>query len=206
MNYKTRKENLWAGKFGDEYAAKAQPDKLTWNIALFSRVLKNISKITSAIELGAGRGDNLQAIGKIIPGIDLSAVEINNKAIHIINQIGGIKTYPISILDFSPGKTWDFVLIKGVLIHIDPDELKNVYRILYKASRCYICIVEDSDMREEGNQDFAESFSSMFKNLKIVDSGPTYGETNGSKNNWYVFKKAETYQLNYHLSQWNMPR
>ncbi len=190
MNYKTRKENLWAGKFGDEYAAKNQIDKLTGNIVLFSRILKNTSKIFSAIELGAGRGINLLAIEKVIPGIDLSAVEINNKAIHIINQKGGIKAYPISILDFKPEKTWDFVLIKGVLIHIDPDELKNVYKILYKTSRRYICIVEDSDMREEGNQNFAESFSSMFKHLEIVDSGPTDGNTKGSKNNWYIFKKT----------------
>ena len=27
MNCKTRKENLWAGRFGDEYAAKDQGDK-----------------------------------------------------------------------------------------------------------------------------------------------------------------------------------
>ncbi len=53
-----------------------------------------------------------------------------------------VKTYHSSILDFKPNMKNDLVLIKGVLIHINPDELQSVYKILYETSRKYICIIE----------------------------------------------------------------
>lgn len=36
----------------------------------------------------------------------------------------------------------DFVLIKGVLIHLDPNCLQEVYDKLYQTSKRYICMAE----------------------------------------------------------------
>lgn len=47
-----------------------------------------------------------------------------------------------SILDFKPQQTWDLVLIKGVLIHINPDELAQVYDKLIAACGKYLLIAE----------------------------------------------------------------
>jgi hypothetical protein len=39
-----------------------------------------------------------------------------------------------SIINFSPKKKYELVLVKGVLIHINPNKLKKVYNTIYKIS------------------------------------------------------------------------
>lgn len=47
-----------------------------------------------------------------------------------------------SILDFNSQRTWDLALIKGVLIHINPDALSQVYDKLVAASGKYLLVAE----------------------------------------------------------------
>ena len=91
--------------------------------------------------------------------------------------------YHQSILDFTPlRKKYDLVLIKGVLIHIDPDELFNVYEKLYQSCGRYLLIAEyynpvPVEVKYRGHEeklfkrDFASEFLEKYDDMKLVDYG-----------------------------------
>ena len=143
MTYKTDQEAFWAGTFGDDYIERNQGKAtVAANIAVFARILKQTDSVSNVIEFGSNTGLNLEAIQHLLPNAELSAIEINKNAATQLKRIKGIKVYHSSILDFEPDEVRDFVLVKGVLIHINPAELQRVYELLYKTSSRYICIVE----------------------------------------------------------------
>ncbi|HNX68452.1 MAG TPA: pseudaminic acid biosynthesis-associated methylase [Candidatus Omnitrophota bacterium] len=143
-NYKTDQEKFWAGKFGEEYVARNRGNNwIAANTALFAKVLAGTGKIGSVIEFGANIGLNLQALRVLLPEASLASVEINQKANTALKKnMKDVELFPVSILDFKTRRTWDMVLIKGVLIHINPDYLAKVYETLYRSSARYICIAE----------------------------------------------------------------
>ncbi len=177
---------FWAGEFGDEYVERNQNAKLLANnIFLFSQILKNVDSVKSVIEFGANIGLNLHAIKKLIPEVELSAIEINEKAVSILETMGDITVYNQSILDFNPDYKRDFTFTKGVLIHIDPEQLPSVYNLLYTTSKKYICISEyynptpvEITYRGHKNKlfkrDFAGEMLDKFSDLKLVNYGFIY--------------------------------
>lgn len=186
MSYKTEQENFWSGEFGDEYLERNQSEaSIASNTALFSTIFSSTHSVSSVIEFGANIGLNLEAIKRLLPAVKISAIEINEKAVSKLKEIKGTKVYHSSILDYSPDGKRDLVLIKGVLIHINPDELRNVYELLYKTSRKYICIAEyynpsPVEVRYRGQEgklfkrDFAGEMMDYFSDLKLIDYGFVY--------------------------------
>ena len=47
-----------------------------------------------------------------------------------------------SILNFSSQQTFDLVVIKGVLIHMNPEYLPQIYEVLYRATGRYLLVCE----------------------------------------------------------------
>ena len=142
-NYKTPQEQFWAGAFGNDYTDRNLEARWTAsNVALFAKILSRTSGITSVLELGANRGLNLLALKQLMPEISFSGVEINSKAAAELKRHDFITVHHCSLLDFSPPSQSSLVLIKGVLIHLNPDVLDQVYDLLVKASSRYICIAE----------------------------------------------------------------
>lgn len=188
--FKTEQEEFWAGAFGDQYVQRNNDKKIVaGNIALFSKVFKQVTNINSVIEFGANIGLNLRAINQLLPEAKLSAIEINGTAAGELNKLGEIKVYNKSILEFEPDHQRDFVLIKGVLIHINPDELPKVYERLYQTSSRYICVAEyynpspvAIDYRGHQNRlfkrDFAGEILDKYPDLKLVDYGFVYRRDN----------------------------
>jgi pseudaminic acid biosynthesis-associated methylase len=186
QQFVTDQEKFWAEKFGDEYTDRNHgATLLASNIAWFSKILNRTSDVSSVLEIGANIGLNLQAIRSLVPGIKLAAIEINQHACQKLSQLGEIDIYNQSILDFSCNKKYDFVLSKGVLIHINPDKLPQVYDLMYGASGRYVCIVEyynpkpvSIDYRGHSNKlfkrDFAGEFLDRFKDVALVDYGFAY--------------------------------
>jgi spore coat polysaccharide biosynthesis protein SpsF len=96
------------------------------------------------------------------------------------------------------------VLIKGVLIHINPDELQNVYQKLYNASKRYIVIVEyynptPLEINYRGyhdklfKRDFAGEMMDKYNDLILIDYGFTYYRDNNfifDDMNWFLLEKA----------------
>ncbi|OPX90132.1 MAG: hypothetical protein A4E52_00881 [Pelotomaculum sp. PtaB.Bin013] len=189
-NFKTEQEQFWAGEFGDRYVDRNQGDlMLASNIALLAKIIACTRSVFSVIEFGANIGLNLRAIKHLLPEAEMSAIEINQKAVERLRSWGEVKVYPYSILDFSPDYTRDFVLIKGVLIHINPDSLEKVYDLLYQTSKRYICIAEyynptPAEIVYRGHRgklfkrDFAGEMLDKFKDLQLIEYGFSYHRDN----------------------------
>lgn len=184
--FKTDQEGFWAGEFGDSYVSRNQGE--SWvesNRALFQKILSRVGTIRSVIEFGANRGLNLEAIKHILPDVSLSGIEINATAVRELQELGFVKVHHQSILDFLPDELHDLVLIKGVLIHINPEYLPKVYELLYRSSSRYICIAEyynpvpvEVDYRGHAGKlfkrDFAGEMLDLHPDLRLVDYGFVY--------------------------------
>jgi spore coat polysaccharide biosynthesis protein SpsF len=202
---KTEQEKFWESKFGDDCVKNWDiPNSLPKNLSLFSRIFSRIESIKSVIEFGANLGKNLVVIKELMPNAELSAVEINQKAVEKLKLLDIEKVYYQSILDYAVDYERDFVLSKGVLIHINPDRLHDVYDLLYKTSRRYICLVEyynpkpvKVEYRGHKNKlfkrDFAGEMLDRFKDLKLLDYGFVYHRDNNFPQddiNWFLLEKV----------------
>ncbi|MBZ0104043.1 MAG: pseudaminic acid biosynthesis-associated methylase [Sulfuricella denitrificans] len=206
-NYKTAQESFWAGEFGDAYADRNQGQHwVAANLAFFSKVLTRTSDIGSIIEFGANIGLNLMALKQLLPKAKLSAIEINQKAVDGLNSLGYVSVHPQSILDFVPSQPHDLTLIKGVLIHINPDMLPQVYELLYQSSARYICVAEYYNpspvtipYRGESDRlfkrDFAGEMLDRYGDLKLLDYGFSYHRDNNFPQDdltWFLLEKTRT--------------
>ena len=101
--FKTEQEIFWAGEFGDDYIDRNNGDWLiASNMALFSSILKSTRKVNSVIEFGANIGMNIQPLQVLLPKAQLSAIEINQKAVFELEKLNILKNiYHQSILDFN---------------------------------------------------------------------------------------------------------
>lgn len=202
-DFKTEQESFWAGEFGDNYVNRNSDDDFRKsNLDFFKEVFRKADKINSVIEFGPNSGQNLLAIRDIIAEVKLSAIEINDKAVRELKKIDNLKVYHSSLLDFKPDFKRNLVLIKGVLIHLNPDVLNDVYDLLYNSSDKYICIAEYYNptpvtVNYRGHndrlfkRDFAGEMLDRFKDLKLVDYGFKYHRENKyfDDMNWFLLEK-----------------
>ena len=144
MTFKTDQEDFWAGNFGTEYIQRNQGDALlASNLAFFAKALHHARGFKTCIEFGANIGMNLKALKLLHPGLDAHAIEINADAAQVLGKvIPANQVHNQSILDFSPSQQWDLTLIKGVLIHLNPEVLPQVYDKLFAACSKYLLVAE----------------------------------------------------------------
>lgn len=159
---------------------------LASNLAFFSRALRHSRGIQSCIEFGANIGLNIMALKLLYPCIDAHAIEINfDAAKQLGTLISSTNVHNNSILDFVPVRQWDLALIKGVLIHINPDVLPLVYDRLFAACSRYLCIAwycnpepVEIPYRSHSNRlfkrDFAGEIMERYPQMKLVDYGFVY--------------------------------
>ncbi len=142
--FKTEQEAFWAGEFGNDYINRNQGDALlASNLDFFAKALRMTAPCKDCIEFGANIGMNLKALKLLHPGLALSAIEINQEAARLLAAVVPQQDiHNTSILDFTPHKQWDLVLIKGVLIHINPDALPQVYDTLVASCGRYLMVAE----------------------------------------------------------------
>lgn len=204
--YATEQEKFWAGEFGNEYIGRNPENfELGSRLALFARILGRTSDVRSVIEFGANIGNNLKVIGDLLPSVELSAIEINEKAVDELKKWGKAKVFHQSILDFSPDRQWDFSFLSGVLIHMNPEVLPQVYDALYQASSRYICLVEyynpsPVEISYRGHagklfkRDFAGEMLERFPDLHLADYGFVYHRDNNyplDDVTWFLLEKKE---------------
>jgi pseudaminic acid biosynthesis-associated methylase len=144
--FKTEQEEFWAGSFGTEYIVRNQgAHTVASNLALFSRALRGGGIPKTCIEFGANIGLNLDALRLLYPDQVQFAVEINpNAAAELRKKLPRDNVFETSILEYelSEATRFDLVLIKGVLIHINPEFLERVYTKLYQATGRYLLVCE----------------------------------------------------------------
>lgn len=203
--FKTDQEEFWAGEFGHAYTARNAGEELIGsNIALFAKILARCPKVESLIEFGSNIGLNLRAIRTLLPKVELDAVEINYNAVKQLQAWGGVRQiHHRSILDFEADRKWDAVLIKGVLIHTNPDHLPQVYDTLFRASKRYILLIEyfnptpveveyRGHRRRLFKRDFAGEMLDRYASLHIMDYGfvwrrdPVFPQDDAT---WFLLEK-----------------
>lgn len=187
MSFKTEQEEFWAGDFGSEYVKRNQgANWIASNIALFSKALQKTSGVKSCIEFGSNIGLNLKALKILFPEQNQYAVEINSDAVNkLATFLPKENIFHQSILNFDVDLTVDLSLIKGVLIHIDPEYLPQVYEQLYRCSNKYIMLCEYYNpspvtIRYRGHEnklfkrDFCGELLDKYPDLTLVDYGFAY--------------------------------
>ena len=206
MSFKTEQEQFWAGEFGRQYVERNDGEPLVAsNIHLFSSALSRTEKISDMIEFGANIGLNLRALRALYPGMDQHAIEINNAAAARLRVLlGADHVFESSILEFSSDRQWDLVLIKGVLIHINPDHLTSVYHKLFEHSKKYILLCEYYNPAPVSvvyrghkerlfKRDFCGELMDMFPQLKLRDYGFAYHRDYSFPQddaNWFLLEKV----------------
>lgn len=204
--YKTEQEIFWAGNFGDEYISRNNNKELfSANLNFFDEIFCSTKNVKTILELGSNVGMNILAINNLLPNSRTSAVEINAKAFDRLKSVCTGKAYLSSILDIESkvNVCYDFVFTKGVLIHINPEELQTVYESMYKLSKKYICIAEFYNpipmtitYRGEKNKlfkrDFVGELLDKYKDLELVDYGFKYRRDNNYPQDditWFLLEK-----------------
>ena len=204
MNYQTEQEKFWATDFGNDYPRRNQGEPLiSANVAIFSKILKNCPSVNSIAELGCNIGLNLIALNRINKNHKLRGYEINAKAAQEATNLKIAEIINATVgepLDSSV--KFDLTFTKGVLIHINPEKLAEVYQNLFDLSSKYILVYEYYNPTpiaieyrgHEGvlfKRDFAGELIDKF-NLKLIDYGFTYNrETYLPKDDgtWFLLEK-----------------
>ena len=142
-SYGTQQEQLWASKHTEAYIERSSsPQLLAAKTALYAQILAHVRDVKSVIEFGPNIGLNLDAIRLLLPDVQQSAVEISPAAADVLRKKGTIEVFNDSLLNFKPAKTWDLAFTMGVLIHVNPDRLRQAYDLLYQASHRYVLMIE----------------------------------------------------------------
>ncbi len=143
-HFTTEQEAFWAGEFGTEYIERNQGEQLlAANLDFFGKALRQARGLASCIEFGANIGMNLRALKLLFPRQEQHAIEINPEAAaQLAGYMPAQHVYNRSILEFVPARQWELVLIKGVLIHINPSVLPQVYDKLVASSSRYLLVAE----------------------------------------------------------------
>jgi pseudaminic acid biosynthesis-associated methylase len=187
MAFKTEQEAFWAGAFGNEYIGRNEGEALlAANLNFFARALRAAGRIESCIEFGANIGMNLRALRLLYPAMKQAGIEINAEAAAALAKfLGAERVFNGSIFDYPGGEPADLALIKGVLIHINPQMLPETYRKLHAATRRWLLVCEYYNPTPVAipyrghadrlfKRDFAGEMLDAFADLRLVDYGFAY--------------------------------
>lgn len=148
MKTVNEQSEFWRGEFSDGYISRNDsPELLLANQRFFEMALLATRHLKPArvIEFGANIGMNIRALQGLDAFRDtaFTAVEIKESACDRLREIG-VTAHNADILaeERGWGGDYDLVLVKGLLIHIHPNELRNAYAAIYDAARQFIFIAE----------------------------------------------------------------
>jgi pseudaminic acid biosynthesis-associated methylase len=203
MTYKTEQENFWAGEFGLNYIDRNNSEQLLYSkVAMWARMLQTANDINSVRELGCNIGLNLVALKRLQPTLNLSGYEINEEAAKQASDFNVAKITQGSILEDITDSKVDLTFTAGVLIHINPDYLDNVYRNLVNGSNRYVLVAEyynpaPTKINYRGHEDrlFKRDFAGdLIDNygMKLVDYGFVYKRDNWAPQDditWFLLEK-----------------
>lgn len=176
----TAQEAFWSGQGGSNYIERNKRMDTGSRLHFFSRVLRRAGPVASVLELGANIGLNLHALHTLLPEAHIEAVEINPDAAACLGQLPFLaQAHQASLLSFTPSRVFDLVFTRGVLIHIEPARLPEVYDLMHRASSRYLLVAEYFNPKPVGvtyqgredllfKRDFAGELLDRFPDLALV--------------------------------------
>lgn len=195
-------ERFWKDDFGTAYARRNQ-NLAELRVPFFRGLLGRTGPLLSACELGANIGENLQALRTLSPDMKLTGVEINSFACSQLSRIEGVQGWQGAIQDYTPNETFELVFTCGVLIHINPGDLPQIYGQMFRLSRRFILINEyfnpvpqEITYRGEPERLYKRDFAGEFLDLhgpglEVVDYGFLWKRLEPAWDNttWTLFRK-----------------
>ncbi len=200
-NHPTEQEAFWSGSFGEAYSRRNTGGHwVAANTALFAEVLAD-AEVSSVLEIGANIGLNVRALQSLLPAAEIAALEINDFAASELEKTG-CTVFRGSALEFAPPRRYDLVFTKGVLIHMPPDRLGDVYELMYSATERYLFLAEYYNPRPEAityhgederlfRRDFAGEMLDRYPNLRLLRTGFAYhrGPFPQDDLTWFLMEK-----------------
>lgn len=199
----TDQEKFWQGQFGSEYTARNSDNDQQYDmLQTLAMEIRSIQRpITNVLELGANRGLNIVALKQLLPTAQFTAVEINEDAAKMLKRTGA-SVHTQSLLDFKAQEPYKLVLIRGVLIHLNPSMLHLAYKVMAESSSRYVLISEyynpvpvAIEYRGEKDRlfkrDFAGEFMAEHKDFQLRDYGFHYrnGAYHGDDQSWFLMER-----------------
>ena len=203
MNYQTEQEKFWHGEFGLNYIDRNNSESLLYSkVAMWTKMLHAANNVASIRELGCNIGLNLIALKRLQPSLKLSGYEINEEAARQAAEFKVAYIKQGSILEKIDTEKVDLTFTLGVLIHINPDYLDNVYANLVHGSNRYVLVAEyynpsPTQITYRGHEgklfkrDFAGDLIDDY-GLKLIDYGFFYKRDNWSPQDditWFLLEK-----------------
>jgi len=177
---------------------------MTWvPTAIYSRkIFSRCEGLQSVLELGCNIGLNLDAIKLLKSATECSGVEINENAAREARAKGHVVRCE-ALSSYAPERQFDLVFTKGVLIHIDPGQLPEIYDLMYRASAKYLLICEyyyptPVTVPYRGHDDvlFKRDFAGEMMDrlpLALIDYGFIYHRDThfpADDINWFLLRKS----------------
>jgi len=199
MSDENEKNGTWYGDFGIRYTLRNKiiPEKL---VPFYKRILKDI-EVEKILEVGCNRGHNLTAIS-YCGQYDLYGIDINPYSILVARDNKEINFTVGNISDILyKDNYFDLVMLVGVLIHINPDKLKEAIAEVLRVSNKYFLMMEyNYDFEEFERIPYRENVGLWRGNFKklVMDNFSVRllleGEAGvedgfGDKRNYFLFEK-----------------
>lgn len=201
MTKKEEKKGTWDSDFGISYTIRNKifPDKL---VPFFRNLLKDL-EIKRILEVGCNRGHNL--VGLSYCGeFELFGIDINPYSILLARENKEISFALGNIFDILyKDKYFDLVLTVGVLIHLEPEKLKDaITEILRVSNRYYLMMEYNYDFEEFEKKEYRDNvglWRGNFKKfvldnfkVKLLSEGNTgIKDGFGDHREFYLFEKIE---------------
>lgn len=203
-----QQEIFWSGKFGDKYTDRnVNVNDSTLEKFGVSRIQMNMDfldglKLNNILEVGCNRAEQLSLLKHKVK-VDLYGIDINDYALCEAREYNPeLNLIKGSALDI-PFKDnyFDLVFTSGVLIHIHPDNLKQVMSEIYRCSKEYILGFEYhsfwcQEITYRGNKgflwknDFKQLYLDTFPDLELVkETFYRYKDNSGCVDNMFLLKK-----------------
>jgi pseudaminic acid biosynthesis-associated methylase len=210
MKDNTAQGELWKDRnWGKDYMRRNDSQEIfSSNLSLFATIFKSIpNRLASVMEVGPNIGLNIDAIHFLSPETSIDCIEINDEACEYLRSKKYIKNViNKSILEIQHTKdSYDLVFTKGVLIHIHPDFLDDVYEKLYSMSKSFVMFAEyynpnPVSLTYRGKKDvlfkrdFAGDFIKKYPGSELIDYGFVYhGDKKFPQDDitWFLIKIAK---------------
>jgi pseudaminic acid biosynthesis-associated methylase len=201
-------QNFWKNSYATDYINKNSDFDIPTGIDAWNNMLSKVDKNklnNGLLECGCNIGKNLDFLTHIIPEVPKSIIEISEPAYNYVVEKFNLESHFNGAIEDSKFESnkFDLVFSMGVLIHINPDNLKDVMQKMYDYSKSYILIGEYFNRTPvminyngEDNKLFKRDFGKLFIesfNVDLVDYGFLWGHLYDKSGfddiTWWLFKK-----------------
>lgn len=200
----SEQQAFWAGPAGDAYTDRC-PGDVPNALAFFAKALSRAQPVHRIVELGAGSGTNLAALQLLYPQSYTLGVDVNAKAVENMER-RGIEALCAPITEVTAQHvigTYDLVLTKGLLIHLDEEALYQAFSTIMRLADRYVLLCEyyrpaRQPIHYQGRNDllWGDDFATRFLHVagdlfSVIDYGFTWRYDNWPQDDvtWFLIER-----------------